>query len=151
MRIKLKEPVNADIVSTDEFLKAIDGNRARIRTVAGLILSTCGMLLSGSFVILFFVLKERSISVPSLVPVTLFATTACLLIAVILSVASAFPPRPIDVYTKIEMADTLLSLYRSEYRIAAASGIFLVSGALLLVGALGIFGWSTLFWQTFPG
>ncbi len=63
----------------DDLLKVVDGNRTRIRNLASMILSSCGMLLSSTFVIIFFILKERT-TVRNSTTVTLFGAAFCLLL-----------------------------------------------------------------------
>src|SRR6478752_158244 len=122
MRIQIKDPVQLEPASLDDILRAIDGNRSRIRTLAGMILSVCGMLLSASFVILFFILKEH-LSMYPFVPALLFGTAVLLLVAAMLSVLSALPPRPVKIYGKLDLVDALMNLYQREYRRAVSSAV----------------------------
>src|SRR5436305_11013033 len=102
MRIKLKSPPTLEPASLDDLLRAIDGNRTRIRNLASMILSVCGILLSSSFVLLFFLLKD-GVAVPKAIVLILFGTAGCLLAAATLSILSALPPAPVAIYGKIEM------------------------------------------------
>jgi len=142
MRIQIKDPVQLEPASLDDILRAIDGNRSRIRTLAGTILSVCGMLLSASFVILFFILKEH-LSMYPFVPALLFGTAVLLLVAAMLSVLSALPPRPVKIYGKLDLVDALMNLYQHEYRRAVSSAVCLFLGLASFVFALGIFAWAS--------
>ena len=142
MRIQIKDPVQLEPASLHDILRAIDGNRSRIRTLAGMILSVCGMLLSASFVILFFILKEH-LSIYPFVPALLFGTAVLLLEAAMLSVLSALPPRPVKIYGKLDLVDALMNLYQREYRRAVSSAVCLFLGLASFVFALGIFAWAS--------
>lgn len=143
MRIRITSQVQVQPATLDDILKGIDGNRSRIRTLAGMILSACGMLLSSSFVILFFILKEH-VGTPVLVPWTLFGTAVSLLIAALMSVLSAFPPKPVSIYGRLEMVDVLMDLYQREYRRAVSAVISLFLGLFGFVIALGMFAWASV-------
>ncbi len=127
MRIRLKEPIKLEPASLDDLLKALDGNRTRIRSLASMILSVCGMLLSSTFVILFFILKEK-LPLLSAITVALFLTAFSLLASAMMGLLSALPPAPVAIYGKLEMIDILMTLYRREYRRAIASVVFLFFG-----------------------
>jgi hypothetical protein len=143
MRIRLKGPIELEPASLDDLLKAVDGNRTRIRSLASMILSVCGMLLSSTFVILFFILKEK-LPVSYATRVALLATAGCLLASATMGVLSALPPLPVAIYGKIEMIDALMALYGREYRRAIASVVFLFLGLAGFVGALVMFGMASL-------
>ena len=107
-----------------------------------MILSVCGMLLSASFVILFFILKEH-LSMYPFVPALLFGTAVLLLVAAMLSVLSALPPRPVKIYGKLDLVDALMNLYQREYRRAVSSAVCLFLGLASFVFALEIFAWAS--------
>ena len=144
MRIKIANQTPPEPATIDDLLKAVDGNRIRIRTLASMILSVCGIMLSSSFVILFFLLKER-MAVPSVTVLILLGTAAFLLVAAMMSVISALPSRPSVVYSRIEMIDVLKHLYSREYKRAIASAVFLFFGLTGFFVALVILGWSYLY------
>jgi len=144
MRIRFQDPPKLEPATLDDLLKVVEGNRTRIRSLASMILSLCGILLSSSFVILFFLLKEQSPVRPAIIFV-LFATAGCLLCAAMLSVLSALPPPATNVYGKLELIDALMRLYNREYRRAITSAVFLLMGLGTFVAALVIFGSAYLF------
>jgi hypothetical protein len=127
----------------DEVFKILEGNRGRLRSLATMILSVCGMLVSSSFVVLFFVLKEQSLRIPYAVPVLLFATATSLIGAVVLSILAVLPPTPVASPTRLSIIDTQVRLYRREYRRSVASVVLLLIGITLFVTALAVFGWSS--------
>lgn len=128
-----------ELISIDHILKIIDNNRTRIRTLGGIILTVCGLLLSTSFVVLFFILKNIEFHISSLVPILLLVTSASLTCAIVCSVLSALLPMPVAVVTKIELVDFWTKTYRREYRRVILAVCFLLIGIILFVIALGIF------------
>ena len=96
------------------------------------------MLLSASFVILFFILKEH-LSMYPFVPALLFGTAVLLLVAAMLSVLSALPPRPVKIYGKLDLVDALMNLYQREYRRAVSSAVCLFLGLAQLCLCAGDF------------
>jgi hypothetical protein len=58
-----------ELISIDDTLKIVDNNRTRIRTLAGIMLTVCGLLLSTSFVVLTFILKNSDIRIPRFVSI----------------------------------------------------------------------------------
>jgi hypothetical protein len=129
-----------EFVSTDTLLTLIDNNRTRIRTLAGIVLTVCGLLLSTSFVVLFFILKSVEFHVPRAVPILLLASSVTLTCAIVCSVLSALLPMPVSVLTKLELVDLWGRTYRREYSRVVLSVCLLLIAIMLFAVALGIFG-----------
>lgn len=132
------------LVSADDILTIIENNRTRIRTLGERVLTVCGLLLSTSFVVLFFVLTDTKFNISKLVPVMLFGASTSLTLAIIYSVLSAYLPTPTAVPTKIELIDLLTTIYYREYRRAVISVAFLILAIILFAIALGVFGFGLL-------
>jgi hypothetical protein len=145
VRIKLKETIELEAASLDDFLNVVESNRARIRALASMILSVCGMVLSSSLVVLFFVLKEKSIRIRVFCSAYALRDGCRVVARCRTECVAALPLSPVAIYTKLEMVDSLSALYRREYHRAVASVVFLVVGLLSFFLALGVFGWSSLF------
>ena len=109
-----------------------------------MVLTVCGLLLSTSFILLFFILTDTKFSIPWFVPAILFASCATLTASVVFSVLSANPQPPSAVATKIQLIDFLATAHYREYRHTVVSVIFLLSSIVLFVVALVIFGVSLL-------
>jgi hypothetical protein len=132
------------LVTADDILTIVENNRARIRALSEQVLTVCGLLLSASFVVLFFVLTDTKFSISWLVPLFLFGTSASLTFAIIFSVLSVHLPTPTAVPTKLELIDLLTAIYYREYRRAVISIVFLILAIILFAIALGVFGASLL-------
>lgn len=129
-----------DLVSADNVLTIIENNRSRIRTLSGTILNVCGLLLSTSFVVLFFILSDTKFLIALISPILIFSASACLVVSIIYSVLSVHLPSPVAVPTKLELIDVLTAIYHREYRKAVISVLFLIISIILFVGALISFG-----------
>ncbi len=135
-----REKDNENFVSTERILTIIENNRVRIRTLAGMVLTVCGLLLSTSFIVLFFVLADTRFNISWVVPMLIFGSSASLTVSIVYSVLSAYPHTPSGVVTNIELIDFLTTAYNREYRRATISVVFLLVSILLFMAALGLFG-----------
>ena len=97
-------------------IRALDNNRARIRNLGAMILTVSGMLLSSSFVVLFFLIKERRDALPHGVMTILLAAVAALISAITLSLLSALLSQPAAITTKIEFIDVQTRIGLREFR-----------------------------------
>ena len=125
----------------DDLLKAIEGNRTRLRTFTTMTIAVCGMLLSSSFVALFFILNQRPRNVPYLVLALLFSTVASLALSITLSIITAMPLLPQIGVTRVALVDTLANFYHREHKWAIASSVFLLLGIAMFLSALGVLAW----------
>ena len=138
-RVEREQKEIDDLVSIDDVLKIIDSNRTRVRTLGGIVLTVCGLLLSTSFVILFFILKNNEFHISPLVPILLLITSASLTCAIVCSVLSALLPMPVTIISKIELVDFWTKTYRREYRRVILAVCFLLLSIILFVIALSTF------------
>jgi len=141
-----KEPLTEteEFVTVKEIIDLLENNRSRVRTLANLIITVCGLLLSTSFIVLFFILKDSSHLIPSIVPILLFSVIVSLLISMISGLISVYAPSPTVVSTKIGLIDKLLGIYRIEQRRATISVTFLLIGIVLFFVSLVILGLTLL-------
>jgi len=102
-------------------------------------LTVCGLLLSTSFVVLFFILKNTEFDIPIIVPILLLVTPGLLTCSIVCSVLSALMPIPGGVITKIELVDFLTRTYRREHRRIIIGVWFLLIAIMVFVTALSIF------------
>ena len=141
IKVKFKgHEFNPDAVTPSEIFTLIENNRTRLRTLSGIVLTVCGLLLSATFGILFFILTDTKFGIPVIVPVILFITCVTLTIAILFSVFSAKPQTPSAVTTKLHMIDFLTSIHYREYRLTSLAVIFLIVSILLFITALATFG-----------
>jgi hypothetical protein len=129
-----------ELISIDDTLKIVDNNRTRIRTLAGIMLTVCGLLLSTSFVVLTFILRNSDIRISRFVPIFLFATSGLLTGSIIFIVLSARLPKPVALISKIELLDLWTRIYQREYRWVTVAVSFLIAAILLFITALGVLG-----------
>jgi hypothetical protein len=127
-------------VTVDELVDLLENNRSRVRALVNSIITVCGLILSASFVVLFFILKESSNLISSIVPIILFSVVISLLISMISGLISIYVPSPTAISTKIKLIDTLVGTYRTEQRRAAVSVTFLLIGIVLFFLSLVILG-----------
>ena len=118
-------------VTSEDIVKIIESNRARIRNLGAMILTVCGLLLSTSFVVLFFVLTNDRFHIPRVVPILLFTASASLTISIICCLSSALLSTPSAIATKLELINVLTVIYNREYRRSIASATFLLVAILL--------------------
>lgn len=122
---------NENSVTQDEIISILENNRTRIRSLGSMILTVCGLLMSTSFIILFFIFKEASVKTSLIIPILLFSIIGSLTISIILGVFSAYMPTPTTVCTKLELVDVLTNIYRCEHRRITISIAFLLLGVIL--------------------
>jgi membrane protein YdbS with pleckstrin-like domain len=79
---KLDKTVEAKI-GVKEVLSVIDNNRTRVRNLCNIIMTSCSLFLSSSFVVLFFFIKE-SYQNNSLVIALLLLSAVMLIVAIFL-------------------------------------------------------------------
>ena len=140
MRKVDREKDTEEFVSTERILVIIENNRGRIRSLASMVLTVCGLLLSTSFVVLFFVLADTRFNINLVVPILIFGSSASLTVSIVYSILSAYPRAPSGVVTNIELIDLLTTAYNREYRRATVSVAFLLISILLFMVALVFFG-----------
>lgn len=126
-------------LTLDEYIESIRDNRVRIRTLAGMVLTACSILLSASFVILFFLVRSGPAPEDRYVVVLLFGAALFLICAIGFGVLSAFIPRPSAVQTKGDRLSHLTDTYRREYRRATISVMCLFIGVVSFLGGLVVF------------
>jgi len=103
-------------------------------------LTVCGLLLSTSFVVLTFILKNSDIGISGFVRIFLFATSGLLTGSIISIVLSARLPSPAALLSKIELLDFWTRTYRREYRWVTVAVYFLIAAIVLFIAALGVLG-----------
>ena len=131
---------NPDVVNDTEILTLLENNRSRLRDLGSMVLTVCGLLLSTSFVVLFFILADAKFNITWVVPAILFATCATLTLSIVFSVLSASPQHPSAITTKIQLIDFLTTAHNREYQCITTSVIFLIASIVLFFTALVVFG-----------
>jgi hypothetical protein len=121
-------------VSISEMLAIIEANRSRTRTLGTMILSVCGMLLSATFVIVFFILNGNSAPrhVQALILFFLSALTSTC--AIFASLVSATLTLPVSAPRKLALLNAASRIYRREV-IWVRAAVFMLAAAILAFGA----------------
>ncbi len=129
--------VNA-ILDHDDYLESILENRLRIRHSSSLIISACGMLISASFVVLFFLIKEgeKSISVSVYI---LFFAVFLLMSTIGLTIYSVYILPSVPVATKGEQFASQSRIYRREKKTITIGFFLLIISMLAILVALAVF------------
>jgi hypothetical protein len=128
-----------DIITVDETLKLIDSNRARLRSLAGNVLTICGFLLSAAFVVLTFTLTNVNFRIPRAVHILLFSSAITLTFAIFFSVASAFLLPPKGAASKTDLVQLYGRIHQREYRNAVIAVVCLMLALLFFLAALIVF------------
>jgi len=108
----------------EDALSAIEKNRERVRSLSNMILSSCSIFLSISFVIFFFVVKETELK-NFIVPGILILSDVILIIAIFFSISSVYIKEPKAITTKFNLISQQSYYYIREQRSARISIIFL--------------------------
>lgn len=130
------EEAGASAVTPADLLSVIEQNRVRLRTLSGMVLNVCGMLLSAAFVILFFLLKDAREAASVSVIGPLAAALGCLIAAVVFSILAGFVPAPVAVTTRVQLLDILATRCRREHRCAKIAVSLLFAAMILVAVAL---------------
>jgi hypothetical protein len=125
-----------ELVTAQDLLTVIEQNRARVRALGGMIISVCGMLVSASFVVLFFLLREgrSSVSVAVLVPLAL--SLALLGAAIVFSILAGFIPAPVAPTTRLQLVDIVAASFRRERRHAKSAVALLLIAMVMLAATI---------------
>jgi hypothetical protein len=101
-----------------------------------MILAVSGLLLSSSFVMLFFLLKERGSKPRVSVVGWLFAAIVALIVAIVFSLLAALLTTPNALTTRLDFIDVQSRVCLREYRRVKSSALFLLVAIGLFTGAI---------------
>ena len=138
MTLRISDPIQGlpqdpDNLSISEMLAMIEGNRTRTRTSGTMILTVCGMLLSATFVILFFILNSRFAYTNLQTILLLFVSALISTCAIFGSVISATMPLPVSAPSKLAALDTTARIAKREVR-WVRTAVVLLTVAILTFG-----------------
>lgn len=149
MTLRVSPPIESfsqdpDNLSIPEMLAIIDGNRTRTRTLGTMVLTVCGMLLSATFVVIFFILNSRFAYSNLQAIVLLFASALISTSAIFASLISATMPLPVAAPSKLAVLDTTAQIAKREVR-WVRTAVVLLAGTILAFGTgLVVFAWHVL-------
>jgi hypothetical protein len=139
----ITEAEASQLLGIEDALKAVDSNRLRIRSLASMLLTACSMILSASFVTLFFLIKESLVAANSTVFILQLSGVLFLIMSIALSLSSALIPAPSLAVTKLSFLETQIAIYKRELRLARWAFISFLVGIILFLISLAVFaGWS---------
>ena len=128
---------NQDPVDFDVIVATVEKNRDRVRTVAGMLLSLAGVLMSFSSGFVLFVSDKAPREYRT---IGLFvATVLFFLISAVLAISSSFLRSKYAVADKAQFTTDLLQLYSSELRLLRIASVTTTIGLLLVVAGVGSF------------
>lgn len=125
-------------LSAIDYLETINDNRNRIRSFASQLSSICGMLLSASFVIIFFLIKESYDGLLILpIYILMFSGVIMLINTLVFSILSSSIPKPKAISSIGEKLENQLMIYTKEYRrLKIGQWSLLISIFCFLVGLI---------------
>ena len=140
-KLEILKQTKADVIdlNIDDYLSAVKDNRERIRSLASMLQSICGMLLSAGFIVLFFLIQEKLTKQEPSIYFLMFTAIAALIVSMLASLIAVQIRPPTPVSTKGEKLGQQLRIYRNEYRWFVVSSVFLFTAILLFVAALVVF------------
>ncbi len=145
IKVKLtKAGEDIETVGIEDIVSLLQSNRDRIRNLNNMVLTICGLLLSASFVVIFFAIQSTNFNVSILVPILFFGSVGGQILSMLYSIFASIMPRPSAVRTKFELIDTLTSIYHREYRRSIVSVIFLVLAIIAFAAGLIVFAVTSL-------
>lgn len=132
-------------LTSEDLIRIIESNRTRLRSLSGMIVTICGILLSTSFVTLFFILKENLNSTPRIVPILILFSFLTLMSSIIFSLLSSLLPTPSSSTSKFELVDVSSRIYYREYRRSIVAITLLLVSIVLLTASMSVFAVAVLF------
>jgi Na+/melibiose symporter-like transporter len=144
MKLKVVEEKLIDLesdneLSVNEYLDAIKGNRERVRSLASMLQTVCGLLLSASFVVLFFLIQEKLIRQAFTIYLLMFSAIVAFITSMVFSLLAADVRPPSAVSTKGERLEQQLKIYQAESKWLRAGLILLFMGILLFLASMLVF------------
>lgn len=134
---KLDKTVETTLGVT-ETLSVIENNRTRLRNLCNIILTSCSLFLSSSFVVLFFFLGRAFENQYLIVAVLLFADVL-LIVAVFFTVFSAYIRKPQIITSEFGLISTQSYYLHKEQKNSRVAIIFLFLGILTFFAGLLLF------------
>jgi len=124
----------------EDYIASIDDRRNKIRSLASIIVSVCGMLLSANFVILFFLIKATKQVVTEIGCYIAFIISLSLLLTLFFAIKSVYLESPMGVSTKGEKLLSQHAIFKMEssnlsksFRLLMISiGIFIANMSIIV-------------------
>lgn len=125
-------------LEVEDYLLSIKENRDRIRSSASQLSSITGMLLSASFIIVFFLIKENYTGVPiKIIYGLMFGGIFSLIITMIFIILSTIISKPTSVSNNGEKLNQQIIIFNREYkRLKISQYSFMTSIFSFLIGLI---------------
>ncbi len=142
------EPIQSDStkpLTVEDYISAIADNRNRIRVYSGQLISVSGMLLSSSFVIVFFLIKEKYLgTLINFIYISLLLGIVMLIITITFSILSSSIPKPTSMSHFGEKLNNDIIIYDKEYKrlkwgqraLIASMGCFFIGTILVITQSI---------------
>ena len=135
MKISSTDPIEKSNLNFFYTHSSIVRNRERIRSLGNIILSSCSVFLSISFVIFFFVVKELQLE--KLTTLLFSISDLFIILAVFFCILSVYinPPKPVK--TKLDLiSEESLYLIKEQKNVRIAIVFLFVGIILFLIGLM---------------
>jgi hypothetical protein len=124
-------------VGFDAITATIEKNRDRVRTVAGMLLSLSGILISFSAGFVIFV-ADKATKDHRTIAIFIGAVLA-FLVSAALAISSSFLRSEYAISDRAQFTTDLLALYNSELRLLRIGCLVVILGMLLILAGVGSF------------
>lgn len=138
MKIRKLDKTVETTIGVKEVLSVIENNRTRVRNLCNIILTSCSLFLSSSFVVLFFLIKE-SYPNNSLIIVLLLLSAVMLIAAIFFTVLSAYIRNPKVITTEFALISVQTYYFHKEQKNSRIAIVFLFAGIITFLVALIFF------------
>lgn len=134
---KLDKTVETKI-GVKETLSIIENNRTRVRNLCNIILSSCSLFLSSSFVVLFFFIKEFYPNAPLIIALLLLSDIM-LIVAILFTVLAAYIREPKVITTEFALVSMQTYYLHKEQKHSRIAILFLFGGIITFLASLFFF------------
>jgi hypothetical protein len=138
MKITKVESVKKSDLNFEDALSSVKQNRERLRSLNNMVLSSCSIFLSISFVIFFFIVKEAESTRFSSI-VLLLVSDLMFIAAIFFCIISVYINQPKPITTKLSLLSQESYYLIKEQKNARTAIVFLFVGILILMTGLVLF------------
>jgi len=125
-------------LSFKDTLSILEGNRARVRSLCSMILTSSSIFLSTSFVILFFLIREYTKDSFTII-VTLISSDTSIIFSIFFCLISAYLKEPKSITTQFSLISQQAYYYKKEQKNARTAIVFLFIGIVTFMVGLFLF------------
>jgi hypothetical protein len=136
MKITKLDKTSETVIGFKEVLSVIENNRTRVRNLCNIVMTSCSLFLSSSFVVLFFLIKEPYKNITLIIAILLLSNVM-LIVAILFTVLSAYIREPKVITTEFALISIQTYYLHKEQKNSRVAIIFLFGGIItFLVGLI---------------